>query len=242
MKETSNIADFRKCRKILYLGMADDIQFPISLFPDLEILYIIDLYDNGLYRSTLTKQERETDRYQKDSIINFLKFGSDEKTTSYTHFKNCIDPNLKINYLNENDYLKPDPKYSCEILEEKQIDDKWILKFIQNDKEKQIIRYTQNFKTQIWPEEIKRLDVIIGKGSFAPLTKDNLKRGWNKDEYDVDFMIKMFNERTNKQFYYTSIIFGHTNLPLCYNWEPFNYDETLFSLIKCENSEEIFKD
>lgn len=218
---------FQMAKTILYLGMADDILTILDLFPNFETLYVIDKHENGYYKSL--EKQRELIRY---SILT----GCDEKT--------------KLNY-EEYEKIKPYkiPNYKAEILKDELNGNRWEVEFVSEDKARKLIRFYDDFSLE-WPKEICNLDVILGFGAFAPITKMNLRRGFTQDEWNEKNILKMFKQRTNKPFFYSSIWFGHEHLQYRYTPSQFQENrgdrkedrESVYgnSLQKCYVGDEIF--
>lgn len=181
---------------VLYCGMANDIMLPLLLVPDLDNLFVLDLFDeayswDGTYAS------------QQDDIVNTLKLGNDSK--SHTRFimnkykyekQTNFDPviNTKISDVH---YLNGKSK----ILEDVRDGIVWTLKFIYLGKLRTMISYQRNFIKKVWPKEFINIKYlfVVGAYSFDSFVEDKKPKKF----------IKMLQTRMTTKFYFYALTFNH---------------------------------
>jgi hypothetical protein len=132
--------------KVLYCGMADDILTPLILVPNFTKLFVIDLFDSAFAK-------HKTWEGQKKDILQCLKLGNNKNS----HHRDV--------YLY---YDKETPVYSinglCKIIKESDVDKKWVVSFIYNGVERELIYFHHTDFITKWDEQINEITDLMCMG------------------------------------------------------------------------------
>ena len=157
-------------KNVLYCGMGDDILTPLILEPDLDNLYVIDLFDDA-FSPDLTWEG------QKMDIIECLLNGSNE----FSHTRDVYFYLLEYDFwMEENpDYKNQDPltylEHPCDINDDTQNSKFWKLTFTYRNKRRNLIHfYNTNFNKK-WADEVKNISHLISLGTPFNLEDSFLK-------------------------------------------------------------------
>ncbi len=142
-------------QRVLYCGMGSDILSPLLLCPELDTLYVIDIFDEAFCT------DMETIECQRSDIKNILVDGHDGRSHSFftrEYFK-TTEPGL-LHYLTKSSTIL-DEKYDTELK-------RWYLKFQYCGKIRELISYERDFIEE-WPREITDIGHLMFMGSFTTL-------------------------------------------------------------------------
>lgn len=166
--------------------MAYDIMTPLLLVPDLTTLYAIDLVDSKFTTNNTWKS-------QKKEIRQILLDGNDKNTYTAKLRKEC-DRNDKIYHL----------KTKSIIIEDNDNENKWLLKFVYNGIERNLIYYHHRNYWVEWPSEIKDITNIMTMGA----------KYWSDDDKVQEIFLKMLQTRTTYIYYFYALTFLHEYFPM----------------------------
>jgi hypothetical protein len=175
--------------RVLYLGMADDIMAPLLLVPDVDTLFVIDIFDAAFSRD-------ETLQGQRADIKQVLTQGSDDGTYArrvftskeLAHVVHTLPGRAEI--VAESD----DPATAT-----------WRLSFFYQGKQRELVVFNKrNFVRQPWPEAVCDIGVVLTMGAFA----------WRDTRHgDLSVFVRMMATRTRPVFDYYALHFLHEYLP-----------------------------
>tara|TARA_R110002072_G_scaffold45565_1_gene126605 strand:+ start:14193 stop:15026 length:834 start_codon:yes stop_codon:yes gene_type:complete len=169
-------------KNVLYLGMGYDIITPLILYPEVEKIFVMDLFHP-------TYSSDETLVGQRNDIVGMLVDGSN--ITSLTDDPGDDRPFLEL--------TEP-----CTILHQAiypyngQEDGRWEISFQYNGKLRTLIVCTADFYSTPWPVDFFDIEVLIGFGAFSTHTamyKQTLSREISKFKFPFTYNNqKSFNE------------------------------------------------
>jgi len=191
---------------VLYLGMADDIMAPLLMFPDLDNLFVIDLFD-------LAFSPDRTWQGQRDDIKKILINGGEKGSHSEKIYKSINRSPI------DGDPTPPRSVHNLmgpsQITSETEDAEVWKLNFAYLEKPRQLVFYkNRNFLTE-WPKEIVGLSHVLGIGSFS-----FSKTFARENSALIPLFVKMLEERTLDMFSFYALAFNHNAYPeklLVYN-------------------------
>lgn len=181
-------------RNVLYLGMANDILSPFCLIPDIENIYVIDLFD------TFISPENSRNSQRKAIIDVLVKMGFDiinenllasHKTDHSYYIKFFKD---RIKFATPEESIE-DYQYEIDLMKNEQsMEGEWTIMF-KHPKQtviRQLKIFSSNFYTK-WDDQITEITDVLGMGA---ITTDSIL----ENKYRKILINRMLNERTKNQF------------------------------------------
>lgn len=215
-KDLECTSDFSKGtgRNVLYLGMADDILSPFWLIPNIENLWVIDLFD-GAFCTGYTRDSQRNDirKYINDMGFKILSDNLEvthksDRTRDIKFFEEknawCIETGK-----NKGDGYYKFTKKPLEIIKnDKSMEGIWTVTFQYPGQNviRQLKYFSDNFWKE-WNEEIQDLTDIVGIEAVG------LDYYEEDDCEHLDIMNKMFLERTREKFTLHLLEFLHYYFP-----------------------------
>lgn len=157
---------------ILYCGMADDITTPMLMVTGFDQLFAIDYFDSAFSPDGSWEG-------QKQDILDCLGSGCDK----YSHHRKVC-----LHYQDEVLILSIG---ICEIINEVDDGNKWVVDFRLNSKDRKLTYFHHRNFYEIWDESIRNINHLMSIGAEFDLDKPMLKQ--------------MFQERCSDScMYYTT--------------------------------------
>ena len=192
-------------QNVLYLGMAFDIWSALQICPDLDTLFVLDLFDfsygyhhkygtNVTFDSTFQDIE-PTIETLKHEVKSILLNGSD--INSVDAYASSVSQVLHL-------------KSKSIILEDVTLPDgTWILTFVYNGKKRVLKRYESDFQ-KIWPQDVTSLSWILGPGSvyFGPIEDPSEDFG-TECAYTSPIFVKQLVDRSLPNAQVVVLYFNH---------------------------------
>lgn len=165
-------------KKILYLGMADDIWTVLQLEEDFDTIYVIDKFDEA-YGGTVENQRELIKRVITDGNNSAYDDGY------YFEFHKLRHKGI--------------------IQSESLIDNVWRLNFKYGSRNLKLIIYYKNFRSKEWPKEINHLShvLMIGSGTWEDFENPLFLKMMTERTEDtflltaLDFLNEHFPIKTN---------------------------------------------
>jgi hypothetical protein len=168
---------------VLYLGMADDITAPLMLVKNIRNIYVINLFDKSL------NCHDGTEEGQRQNIRKTLLSGSDAYRDRYRQPVVKLKPSTIVD-----DYYYVDPQWG----------NVWRLTFMHKKRKVNLIYFTRNFVTQVWPDEIQKVSHVMVMGAYDWASLAGCERTG-----DADNIKTMLSTRTTINYTYYSLAFSH---------------------------------